>query len=149
MKVIDPGHVYDLRWLDGKPFDLQIETGHTDLIRSYGGLPDFVQNRLIFVKREGDGYPGNVGHHPGTTLQEVLRALIDRVKYLDDQIHDHRNADVIYSLREAIINLEERAAERHGRLREWQRTVVWERIEDMPTCPKCLHIGCAGNCHPQ
>lgn len=56
MKVIDPGHVYDLRSLDGEQL-----------------------NRLVFVKREGPSYPGNVGHYPGTTMQEVLRALIDRL----------------------------------------------------------------------
>lgn len=70
MKVIDPGHVYELAHLDGQ---------HVE--------------RLVFVKREGDGYPGNFGHHEGTNLQEVLRALIDRVEYLNrHECRDRRHA---------------------------------------------------------
>jgi hypothetical protein len=48
MKVIDPGHYYELNVLDG---DLP--------------LPAY----LRFVKREGPGYPGNKDHYPGTTCQ--------------------------------------------------------------------------------
>ena len=62
-RVIDPGHVYDLRRLDGPGVE-----------------------RLTFVKREGPRYPGNVGKHPGTTMQEVIRALIDRAEYVNAQI---------------------------------------------------------------
>lgn len=40
----------------------------------------------MFVKREGEHFPGNVGHYPGTTMQEVLRVLIDRAKYVNSQI---------------------------------------------------------------
>lgn len=99
---------------------------------------------LVFVKREGEGYPGNVGHHAGTTTQEVLRALIDRMKYVDNQIHHARNDQAIYNMRAAIYELEYRAAERHGRV--WNRAGV-VGIEDDPTCPKCHHIGCEGTCH--
>ncbi len=45
MKIVDLGHEYTLDSLDGE-----------------------CENRVIFVKREGDGYPGNTGCHPGTTL---------------------------------------------------------------------------------
>jgi hypothetical protein len=131
MKIIDPGHVYDLDWLDGDP-----DT------RGLGPRIDMAENRLIFVKREGDGYPGNVGHHPGTNMQEVLRALIDRVKYLDRQIPHPRNETVISNLRHSLWCLEQRAAERHGRT--WDPT--WWEIELQPTCPKCGHIGCRGGC---
>lgn len=120
MKVIDPGHAYQLNHLDG--------TAHTE---------------LVFVKRDGAGYPGNVGHHEGTNLQEVLRACIDRVKYLDNQIHDDENDNVLFYLRHAISHLEARAALRHGR--EW--SVMSVDIELQPTCARCGHIGCAGSCH--
>jgi hypothetical protein len=104
---------------------------------------------FIFVKREGSGYPGNVGHHPGTTLQEVLRACIDRVRYLDAQISDPTNAMALNSLREAIYFLERRAARRHNRENEFLRYIGNKiELEELPTCPKCLHIGCAGGCHP-
>lgn len=122
MDVIDPGHTYILRSLDGDALLM-----------------------LVFVKREGDGYPGNVGSHPGTTTQEVLRALIDRTKYVDKQIHDHRNESVLYHLRAAMLKLELRAAERHGR--ELPMMINLDSIETLPTCEKCNHIGCEGNCH--
>lgn len=46
MKVVDPGHTYELDVLDAP----QQHQGHP----------------LIFVKREGPGFLGNVGHNPGT-----------------------------------------------------------------------------------
>ncbi len=119
MRVIDPGHVYALENLDGER-----------------------DNLLTFVKREGPGYPGNVGHFPGTTTQDVLRCLIERTKYVDNQIHDEANDAVLADLRDAIWALEERAARRHGRTFD----VPVEGIEDLPTCGKCHHIGCEGGC---
>ena len=92
MRVIDPGHEYMLECLDGN---------------------DYVH--LKFVKREGDGYPGNVGSHSGTNIQEVLRALIDRVKYLDNQIPCENNKWILSHLRKSLQELEDRAALRHGR----------------------------------
>jgi hypothetical protein len=142
MKVKDPGHIFELDWLD-------VEPGYTaEDLHGYGCRD------LVFVKREGEGYPGNVGHYEGTNIQEVLRALISRVKYLDSQVHDTRNLDVLDFLRLALKRLEQRAAERHGRLLDIfspmnsVRTLedVW--IEELPTCPKCGHIGCEGSCHP-
>lgn len=131
MKVIDPGHVYRLTWLDLKDPILPQEDGS-------------FADELIFVKREGEGYPGNVGHHPGTTIQEVLRALIDRTFYLHNQIPDPHNIEVIWYLRNALLELEKRAAERHGRDFSF---LGQNSIELEPTCPKCLHIGCPGDCH--
>src|SRR5579871_2164805 len=94
MKVIDPGHLYVLNALDG-------DEGSSVQLR--------------FVKREGKLYPGNEGHYAGTTIQEVCRALIDRVKYVNSQLpHDH-NRVIINCLRLVILLLEERAAERHNR----------------------------------
>lgn len=95
MEKIDPGHIYKLDQLD-------VETVCASVL-------------LTFVKREGPGYPGNVGHYPGTTVQEVLRACIDRIKYVDAQIHHDNNDRVISHLRETILLLEERAAERHNK----------------------------------
>lgn len=128
MKVIDPGHMYRLAQLD----ETRIPVGQTTV--------------LVFVKREGEKYPGNVGHHPGTTIQEVLRACIDRVEYLDSQIHDKKNGYVLEALREAIFLLELRAAERHGRTLFLTSSDL-KTIEQFPTCKKCLHIGCVGECH--
>lgn len=132
MKIVDPGHHYRLDLLDAP--DLQSVVFGAD---------------LVFVKREGEGYPGNVGHYSGTNMQEVLRALIDRVKYLNNQIPHPRNDNVITSLRHAIFNLELRAAERHGRLDEFTSLIMrgGPQIENFETCKKCGHIGCEGRCH--
>lgn len=139
MKVTEPGHVYQLAFLDGAP------SAH------WGTVSD---DTLTFVKRVGPRFPGNdqIGNgdaHPGTTMQEVLRALIDRVHYLDAQEPHPRNQDVIASLRRAIYDLELRAAQRHGRLSAFYQLVMayGPEIEHMGTCPKCLHIGCEGGCH--
>ncbi len=116
MRVIDPGHIYALPNLDGPG----------EQIRTY-------------VKREGPGYPGNIGNHPGSNLQEGWRADIDRLKYLNSQVPDPVNELAIENLRLAILLLEHRAAKRHGRI--WE--VVKGEIELIPTCPKCGHIQCA------
>jgi hypothetical protein len=139
MKVLDPGHVYDLDWLDGEPA--------RDLRGVASTQPDFRldENRLIFVKREGSGYPGNVGHHPGTNMQEVLRALIDRVKYLDQQVPHYVNELIIEHLRMSLFYLEDRAAERHHR--EPTFDIDTPNIEELPVCVRCGHIGCEGICH--
>lgn len=138
MNIIDPGHVYELAWLDGTP---RLHDG------TFGCGQ--VQNQLIFVKREDDKYPGNVGHHPGTTMQEVLRVLIDRLKYVDNQLPHHANETAAQCLRMAILALEGRAAEQHSRLGDFiKRFSEAECIELVPTCPKCGHIGCEGACHP-
>ena len=125
MRIIDPGHLYALDHLDGN-----------------------LEELLTFVKREGEGYPGNQGSHPGTNIQEVLRALIDRVKYLQGQIQHDCNLEVINHLRECIRLLEQRAAERHGLDADAldYRARIGRAIETLPTCIKCGHVLCEGTC---
>jgi hypothetical protein len=115
MQALDPGHIYFLQSLDG---------GGHEVLR--------------FVKRQGPNYPGNKGAHPGTTIQEVCRALIDRLDYVNNQIPCMDNRKSRAALQSAIYWLEKRAAERHG------RTLKAEAfdIEHVPTCPKCGHIEC-------
>ena len=120
MTVLDPGHRYELHHFDGSAIEV-----------------------LQFVKREGPGYPGNCGHYEGTNIQEVLRALIERLQYLDKQIHHRCNDVSIYNLRNVIRLLEIRAAERHGR----PVPMFTYDIETMPTCVGCGHIGCSGECY--
>lgn len=134
MKVLDPGHAYKLNWLDGYPE-----------VAGLGSRPhsSMSEDVLIFVKREGNKYPGNIGHYPGTNIQEVLRSLIDRVKYLNNQLFDERNIDILNYLRQCLYLLEERAAERHNR----PIFLLIGNIEEMKTCSVCGHIGCNGVCH--
>lgn len=93
LRILDRGHIYVLEALDGE-----------------------FNQVLQFVKREGPNYPGNVGHHPGTTTQAVLRCLIERIQYVNNQIPDYRNDKAIELLREVILLFEQRAAERHGKI---------------------------------
>lgn len=116
----------------------RIDEGHDYLLASFDG--NWPQ-RLTFMKREGEGYPFNVGSHPGTNCQEVLRALIDRVKYLDRQIQCAANVSIIDHLRLALRDFELRAAHRHGRTLP---LFELSEIELQPTCAGCGHIGCNG-----
>lgn len=115
MNVLDPGHRYEVASFDG-------------------GDPQ----SIVFVKREGQGYPFNVGHHPGTNCQEVLRILIDRVGYLQRQIPCAENELIIDHLRASLRLFEERAAFRHGRV----LGAGAAEIETEPFCATCGHIGC-------
>lgn len=85
MEVLKPGHCYLLDHLDG----------------NNKTLLQFVQRKPL--------------HEPveGVTNQEVLRAVIDRVKFLDKEVPWHGNADILYHLRAAIGLHEARAIERH------------------------------------
>lgn len=118
MKVVDPGHIYLLNCLDG------------------GG-----QEPLKFVKRMGEKYPGNKSAYPGTNIQEVMRALIDRLDYVHKQVPCNDNRSARHHLQMAMWFLEKRAAKRHGRELE---TPAFG-IELLPTCPKCGHVECEGH----
>ncbi len=126
MKILDPGHMY---WLD--MLDIESDQRHATEI-------------LQFVKRQGPRYPGNRSHYPGTNCQEVIRALIDRVKHLDSQVPDPHNQPIIRHLREALWLFESRAAQRYGRV--LPPLDDFECIEAEPTCSGCAHIRCSGEC---
>lgn len=120
MRILDHGHQFALTHLDGN-----------------------LEEILTFVKREGHGYPGNLGSHPGTNIQEVIRACMSRLRYLDAQIHHVTNNDALDAFRDALWALETRAAERHGRTLDPQ---LHASIENEPTCPQCGHVGCEAIC---
>ena len=120
MRTIDPGHVYELDSLDG-----------------------VLAQQLTFVKRQGPGYPGNVGAHPGTTTQEVLRALIERSEYVNGQISCPETTLAIGLLQTALYLLESRAARRHGRILDESVDTL---VSGIDKCVSCGHVGCAGLC---
>jgi hypothetical protein len=120
MLVLDPGHRYRLNTLDG-----------------------FAEVVLQFVKREGKLYPGNVGTAPGTTTQEVLRACIDRLEYVNRQLPCAETEAAIGLLTSALFLLESRAARRHGR--DLEATLA-EIVEGKRVCKVCGHIGCLRDC---
>lgn len=130
MKILDPGHLYELDNLDAPGPSLQTAT-------------------LRFVKRVGDKYPGNSEPaYEGTTTQEVLRALIDRQKYVDGQRHDMANVLVVSNLRQALRWLEVRAAEERGDDVAADAVLDMKEPELEPTCAGCGHVLCARSHEP-
>jgi hypothetical protein len=121
VNVLDPGHAYELATLDE---------------------PDPRANPpawLVFVKRQGPKCPGNVGAHPGTTTQEVLRACLDRLLYVNVQRPCEETVAVVELLRAAVGLLEGRAARLKGRPAPTLAEAVYGA-----TCPVCGHVGCPG-----
>lgn len=119
-KVLDPGHTYELLVLD-------------DHARRMG---------LRFVKRydrdDPTRFPGNTFSYPGTTLQSVIRCLLERMRYLNNQIECKENALIIFFLRLCLWLLEFRAARRHGRT--YFKSLDFAEFQ--PMCPKCGHTLC-------
>jgi hypothetical protein len=122
MKVIDPGHEYAVDNLDD-----EVDPTSSQSIR--------------FVKRQGVRYPFNVGRHPGTTSQEVLRALRARAIYVYNQIPCWETRVSISMLGWIVWLYEHRAAKRHRR----KAPNVKEAISGL-RCKKCAHVGCQGEC---
>lgn len=117
--IIDPGHKYELLTLDGE-----------------------VEQILTFVKRcdleHPERFPGNTNAYPGTTIQSVIRCLIERIDYLQNQIPDSNNLAVREMFLRQLWLLEERAARRHGYSFEYRP----EDMDKMPMCPHCGHVVC-------
>lgn len=86
MKVLEPGHNYEL-----------------DILDSY---KDSVPELLNFVNRN------NGKNSAGTNNQEVLRVLIDRVKFMEEQKHWSGNEKILDYLRMALVLHESRHLER-------------------------------------
>jgi hypothetical protein len=123
VRIVDPGHLFALDSLDGE-----------------------IGQLLQFVKRVGEKYPGNEAPpYPGCTSQEVLRALIARTIYVNNQESNPHNTIALRGLRMALCALETRAAERRGEVAEFFALVggdAEKSIESHPTCSTCGHIAC-------
>lgn len=101
MKIIEPGHVYELNWLDGAP-DVAVYPAGSVIPRQLYVAP----HQLTFVNREKGT------EHPGTQTQEVLRALIDRTRHCDRCLRWPGNDEIIRHLQLALVLHEARALER-------------------------------------
>lgn len=109
MKVIEPGHIYELDQLDGD------------------GKPQI----LVFVNREDKP-------HEGTQIQEVIRVLVDMLDCLNDRVNHCDNClrwegndhilryftDCQRRLRLALLLFEQRALERKVEKHDWKPEVV-------------------------
>lgn len=120
MKVLDPGHYYELKVLDSAP-------------------DAFLY--LCFVKRVGEKYPGNLFSHHGTTSQEALRALIERAAYVNRQIPSWETRLGRFLMKITVWLFERRAAKRHGR----SAPSIHEAVYGL-CCARCGHVGCSASC---
>lgn len=117
MKVIDPGHIYALKNVDGP-----INGGRSQQIH-------FVRRRdtngelLPESEREG-----------GILTQELLRVCIDRTLYLYAEAPCDEDTRIVECLREAFTLFESRAA---------RRTIEkLAKPEEAKICEMCGHILC-------
>ena len=122
MKIIDAGHQYLLDSLDGNSIDNKK-----------------CSNYLKFVKREGENFPFNYSSNSGTNCQEVLRALIDRTKYLQKQKPCAETESIIGCLETALLLFEVRASRMHN-INLNVRALA--DLSSINPCPECGHLQC-------
>lgn len=107
MKILDPGHLYEVDVFFKSKSNIHCEKE---------------QQTVRFLK--DDTYNGGTPY-PGTTCQELIRVLINRVEFLDNQNSHEYNNQIVDNLREALLLFEKRHLDR---LLE-----KGLKIEDLPT----------------
>jgi len=85
MKILVPGHLYTLDSLEkSNPQNIQFIHKH------------LVDNQLVTI-------------HDGTTNEEVLKVMIDRLKTLGEKLSSRENTIAITKLEEALMWIEKRS----------------------------------------
>ena len=107
MKVLTPGHRYELE--------------HFEPNKCYGPANECEQNQTIqFIEK----VPAEVGHiasgvmvtvNNGTTNEEVLRVLIDRLQYLQSKFPCRENSIALTHIETALLWLSKRTEDRKAR----------------------------------
>lgn len=95
MKSIDPGHKYELDNLEGGTQTLQF-------IRKERGPAETSTDALKTLTN-------------GTTTEEVIHVVIDRLEVLSSRLADANTAAAIESMKNALTSLENRTADRAAR----------------------------------
>lgn len=116
MRIIDPGHIFELDHLDG--------LGKTI---------------LDFVKRVGEKFPGNKNPHEGVISQDVLRALISRTEHIQERCYWPENELIRQNYLQNLWLLESRAKRTRG---EFLHTDI-NQIHLIIACPRCGHVECS------
>lgn len=94
MKVIVPGHQYDLKNFENESTDQTIQFIHKEPTETPGELKTIAD---------------------GTTNEEVLEMLIDRMQFLQSKFACRENAIVITKLEESLMWLNKRTEDRKKR----------------------------------
>lgn len=117
-----------------------VDKGHLYVVDEYAphaGWPCLYEQKIRFIKKIGERFPGNEGQEwSGTNCQELLRVLIKRCLYLNSQIPCAETPAVIEHLRSALLLFEQRAE----RVKGLSLGPYPLCIEDVPTCRVCGHI---------
>lgn len=113
MKVVDPGHVYEVENADGSG------TQRIEFVRRRDA------NAHLLPESE---------RKEGILTQELLRVAIDRTLYLNAEAPCVENIEIVDALRRALSLYESRAARRTI---EKKSMIETERV-----CPVCHHILC-------
>jgi hypothetical protein len=92
MEIIVPGHYYLLNCFESKSLKEELHFIHKEQDKTDASL-------LVTVR-------------DGTTNEEVLEVLIDRIKFLQDKFPCRENAIVLTHLEEALMWLEKRTKDR-------------------------------------
>jgi hypothetical protein len=116
MEVLEDGHLYEVRNVDGDG-----------------------SQRIRFVRRrdvDGNPLPEEL-RHSGILTQELLRVCIDRTLYLYDEAPCDEDTEIIKALRQALRLYESRATRRSI------ERIPKPELAD--TCEECGHILCMHN----
>lgn len=121
MRVIEPGHVYEVEHVDANDDDRRLNR-HSTVIR--------------FVRRRDDHGELLPEHDRecGILTQELLRVAIDRTLYLYAEAPCEEDTEILLALRRALVLYESRAARRN--------IEKLAQPEEQPVCPVCHHIFC-------
>jgi hypothetical protein len=92
MKVVLPGHRYELASVEGR-----------------------APQSLVFIEKALQSGRGFETISDGTTTEEVLWVLIDRTRFLNATLSCRENSIAITKLEEALMWLEKRTADRAAR----------------------------------
>lgn len=92
MKIITPGHKYELESFEGGP-----------------------PQALQFIEKAGSQSGELKTVHDGTTNEEVLRVLIDRLNFLQNRFPCRENAIATTHIETALLWLEQRTKNRKER----------------------------------
>jgi hypothetical protein len=115
MLVVEKGHIYEVDNIDLEDGGERTQT-------------------ITFVRRIPEAKA-----HEGTLMQELLRVLINRIHFLNEQVPHESNVRVVRNLRECLVLMEARAAQRKI------EALVYPEQE--PACQTCGHIFC--HCGPE
>lgn len=93
-----------------------VEQGHIYDLQNFEDSAETPCQTICFIKKEK--HPENdtfVTVMNGTTNEEVLHMLVDRLEFLNSKMENHHNVNAINHLKEALNELNMRTAERLSR----------------------------------